>query len=93
MVLSIFLCESWRLYNRSGNAAVSLPPPLDHHRGDRFDGGRWRGHVEAEVISFERFTEKREAQIWERVDKQEVEITDLKTRVSVIEALMKAKDR
>ena len=47
---------------------------------------------EAEVISFERFTEKREAQIWERVDKQEVEITDLKTRVSVIEALMKAKE-
>ena len=46
---------------------------------------------EAEVISFERFTEKQQGKIWERIDGQEAEITNLKTRVSVIEALMKEK--
>ena len=40
-----------------------------------------------DVLSFERFTEQREAEIWARIDVQEQEITKLKVRVSVLEAL------
>ena len=45
----------------------------------------------ADVISFERFTEKREGEIWKRVDAQEKEIAGLKVRVSVLEAIRKLK--
>ena len=40
-----------------------------------------------DVLRFERFTEQREAEIWARIDVQEQEITKLKVRVSVLEAL------
>ena len=72
---------------------MQITTGLDHARRDRSDGDRRHCHVRAEVISFERFHEQRENEIWKRVDNQEQKINEIKERVLVLETLQKQRQQ